>query len=166
MKRHLISAITGFALLAAAAPALAADLITTPPMVEDSFSWEGAYVGGFISSYPFSGQLGAGVELGANFLPAESFLIGVSISGAAYATGFAPEGFLKGRAGFVADKVVVYGFGSVGNFVGGPGLYELGAGLEVAVTDNLSLDAEAGSVGFIGAAPAFPRLEAGVRFHF
>ncbi|MEP7240985.1 MAG: hypothetical protein ABI697_08880 [Devosia sp.] len=152
----------------AAVPAVAADLMISPEPIAQtaSFSWQGPYVGAFISSYPGASQVAIGGELGYNFLPTDNFLLGLSVEGAWYFTGYAPEAFIKGRAGFVSDRFAVYGFGALGNFSGGPGVYGLGAGVEFAATDSISLDAEGGIYQLAGGGGSYGRVEAGVRFHF
>lgn len=171
MKLLVLSA-AAVALLALSPAALAADLAIDPPMVADdaaSGSFEGPYVGIFGTTYPGAGQYGAGVELGYNLLPAENVLLGFEVSGVAFATGYDPEVWFKGKLGFTADSFAVYGFGEVGAyFSGGTATqqYGVGGGAEVFVADSVSLAGEVGMRADFGNSLANPHAQLGVRFHF
>jgi hypothetical protein len=172
MKRSVYSAFATLALVTVCSSAFAADPIMDEPMVSlesPSGSFEGAYLGIFGTTYFGVGQYGAGVELGYNLLPAENFLLGLEVSGVVFATGYDPELWFKGKAGFASDNFAVYGFGELGAyFPGGPPVaqYGLGAGAEVFVTDTISLDGEVGMRADIGNPLANPHAQVGVRFHF
>ncbi len=141
-------AISAAALLVTAGGAMAADLMAPPPPEAAITSdWEGGYVGlmgTYWSPAPTYGEVD-GVA-GFNFLPAESFLIGVEgslgyyseIGGAGY-TGF--DASFSARAGFVAGPVLIYA--NVGEWydISAPGPLDpfVGVGVEVAMTDSVSL---------------------------
>lgn len=171
MKRALLLSVATL-VLAGSSSAFAADLMVDTPMVMDdaaSSSFEGAYLGVFGTTYLGVSQYGAGVELGYNFLPAESFLLGVEVSGAMFATGYDPEVWFKGKAGFAANNFAFYGFGEVGAYFSGgvaTAQYGVGAGAEVFLTEQLSLDAEAGMRADFGNPLANPHAQVGLRFHF
>lgn len=157
------------AALLVAAPAIAADLVVDVPAVDEvvpaGFDWEGAYVGGHLGWAGFPAYY-AGGEIGYNFLPAESFLLGIEGSGYLLSGGGA-ELFVNGKAGFVADSVAIYGLAGLGYATaGGIGLWDVGAGIEVAVTDSVTVYGQAKLNQAIGNIPNVPFLQAGVRFHF
>ncbi|MDO8359359.1 MAG: hypothetical protein Q7T08_04885 [Devosia sp.] len=169
MLKSLVALATASALLSVAAPALAADLILDAPQVIDNgFNWEGAYVGGFLGGYPTFPAVTAGVELGYDMLVSEQVLLGIEGSALFYlAGGGAPELFLHGRAGVVMDNVAIYGLAGVGTFGPFTGyLWDVGGGIEVALTDNLTFDAELFGRNMVGLLPTVPHIQAGVRYHF
>ncbi|MFP9137123.1 outer membrane protein [Devosia sp. XGJD_8] len=173
--------------------AQAADLIipTTPEPIYEAagFDWEGLYVGAraggqFTGSdastyagYPISSTSGVlGVAAGVNFLPMDPLLVGVEVTGDyiwnnAFSTG---EFFANLRAGaVVTDSVLVYAIGGVGtnNRTGfNQGVYQLGGGVELAVTDSISVRGElVGQGDFDGAADPFfetAKATVGVYYHF
>jgi hypothetical protein len=168
MNRSLLSSIAIAALITASTSAFAADFgMDTEEAPSGNF--EGPYLGIFSTTYLGVAQYGGGVELGYNFLPSESFLLGLEVSGAIYPTGYDPELWLKGKAGFTVDNFAVYGFGEVGAYfpAGAPvQQYGLGAGAEAFVTDALSVAAEVGMRADIGDPLANPHAQVGLRFHF
>lgn len=168
MSKFALAAVAAMTMAVGTVPSLAADVLLLPePIAEtSSFSWEGPYVGGFIGGYPTAAQWAIGGEVGYNMLASDNILLGVSVQAAWYLTGYNPEAFIKGRAGFVANRFVIYGFGAAGNYVGGPGLYGAGIGVEVAATDTISFDAEGGIYTLAGGGGSFGRIETGLRFHF
>ena len=173
--------------------AQAADLIipTTPEPIYEAagFNWEGLYAGvraggqfnngttsyaGYPVASTTSGVLGAAV--GVNFIPVDPFLIGAEVTGDyiwnnAFSTG---EFFANLRAGaVVTDSVLVYAIGGLGtNSRTGfnQGVYQLGGGVEVAVTDAVSVRGEVvGQGDFDGAADSFfesAKATVGVYYHF
>lgn len=189
--RSLSIGVAAAALLAGGAQA--ADLIipTTPQPIYEAagFDWEGLYVGvraggQFVGSdaslyagYPInstSGVLGAAV--GVNFIPVDPFLIGAEVTGDyiwnnSFSTG---EFFANLRAGAVlTDSVLVYAIGGLGtnNRTGfNQAVYQLGAGVELAVTDSVSVRGElVGQGDFDGAADPFfegAKATVGVFYHF
>jgi outer membrane immunogenic protein len=189
--RSLSLGVAAAALLAGGAQA--ADLIipTTPQPIYEAagFDWEGLYVGAraggqFVGSdaslyagYPInstSGVLGAAV--GVNFLPVDPFLIGAEVTGdyiwtSAFSTG---EFFANLRAGaVVTDSVLVYAIGGLGtnNREGfNQGVYQLGGGVELAVTDAITVRGElVGQGDFDGASDPFfegAKATVGVFYHF
>ena len=146
--------------------AQAADLIipTTPqPIapVASGFDWEGMYAGARVGGQWVGGQQFGnsslndttngvlGVAAGVNFIPADPFLVGLEVSGdwiwnEAYSSG---EFFANLRAGaVVTDNALVYAIGGVGfqarEGVDNEGIYQLGAGVEFAVTDAVTVRGE------------------------
>ncbi|KQN76025.1 hypothetical protein [Devosia sp. Leaf64] len=179
------------------AGASAADLIipTTPQPIYESagFSWEGLYAGvraggQFVGTNQY-GNLGAGASItqgviggavGVNFLPMDPFLLGAEVTGD-YVWGnnlSTGEFFANLRAGaVVTDSVLVYAIGGVGvqtgpNNAGSVGLYQLGGGVEVAVTDAITVRGEVvgqGDFSDAGGADSFfetTKATVGVFYHF
>jgi opacity protein-like surface antigen len=148
--------------------AQAADLIipTTPQPIMESygFDWEGLYfgarVGGqFIGTTEY-GRVGAGpattagvigAAAGVNFIPMDPLLLGVEVT-ADYTWGLTGpvtdtgEFFANVRAGAViTDNAMVYALGGVGAATAAgttEGLYQLGGGVEFAVTDAITVRGE------------------------
>ena len=171
--------------------AQAADLIipTTPEPIYEAagFDWEGLYVGARAggqfngandyANYPANTTSGVlGVAAGVNFLPMDPLLVGVEVTGDyiwnnSFSTG---EFFANLRAGaVVTDSVLVYAIGGVGtnNRTGfNQGVYQLGGGVELAVTDSISVRGElVGQGDFDGAADPFfetAKATVGVYYHF
>ena len=150
------------ATLVSAAPVgavMAADLITVPtstqaelPIVEDvGFDWSGFYacVHGTAQNGSTSGtQYGLGAQAGVN-AQFDYFLLGaeVAVSGLAAndTVGETTYGQVLGRAGLVvSDNVLVYAAGGYGIDLGVPAEEDVlvGGGVELAVTDSVSLRAQ------------------------
>lgn len=149
--------------------AQAADLIipTTPQPIYTpaGFDWEGLYVGARAGGQ-FIGDLGAGAyasssdsttygvigaAVGVNFIPMDPVLLGVEVTGDYLWNGSAPvtstgEFFANLRVGaVVTDSALVYALGGVGVQVQAgttEGIYQLGGGVEFAVSDAITVRGE------------------------
>ncbi|KKB83791.1 hypothetical protein VW29_14050 [Devosia limi DSM 17137] len=149
---------TGALVMAVSAgAATAADVITVPtstPAVlavhdEGGFDWGGFYAGvyGVSQSSPVGGsQFGVGVAAGVN-AQFDFYLVGaeVAVQGLTGGVGETSYGQILGRAGLVvADDVVVYAAGGYGLDLGAPDESDVlvGAGVELSVTDNVSVRAQ------------------------
>lgn len=138
--------------------ATAADLITIPtstaaelPIAEAGFDWSGFYAGvhGAAQNGSVSGtQYGLGVHAGVNaqfdfyLLGAEVAVKGLADNGTVSETSY---GQILGRAGLVvSDNVLVYAAAGYGIDLGVPDEEDalLGGGVELAVTDNISVRAQ------------------------
>ncbi|WP_338723568.1 outer membrane beta-barrel protein [Devosia sp. XK-2] len=152
-------ALAGLATALPASAAMAADLITVPtstqaelPIANDAgFDWNGFYAGihgaaqnGSVSDT----QYGLGVQAGVNaqfdfyLLGAEVAVTGLADNGTVGETSY---GQILGRAGLVvSDNVAVYAAGGYGIDLGVPNEEDalLGGGVELAVTDNVSVRAQ------------------------
>ncbi|MDV3250830.1 hypothetical protein DevBK_05730 [Devosia sp. BK] len=179
------------------AAASAADLIipTSPEPIYESagFSWDGLYAGvraggqfvgtnqyGNILAGPSITQGVVGAAVGVNFLPVDPFLLGAEVTGDyVWGNGVSTgEFFANLRAGaVVTDSVLVYAIGGVGvqtgpNNAGSVGLYQLGGGVEVAVTDAITVRGEVvgqGDFNNAGANDSFfetTKATVGVFYHF
>jgi outer membrane immunogenic protein len=146
--------------------AQAADLIipTTPqPIYQPSagFDWEGLYIGARLGGQ-FVGDLAGdyagnldnvtngvvGAAVGVNFIPADPILLGVEVTGDYLwnNTVNTSEFFANLRVGaVVTDAALVYAIGGVGinnNGTTSEGVYQLGGGVEFAVTDAVTVRGE------------------------
>lgn len=190
--RSLTLGVAAAALLVGGAQA--ADLIipTTPQPIYEAagFNWEGLYAGvrvggqfvgtdgtNHYNNYPVSSTSGVlGAAVGVNFIPVDPFLIGAEVTGDyawnnKFSTG---EFFANLRAGaVVTDSVLVYAIGGLGvnnNSVSNVGVYQLGGGVELAVTDAITVRGEVvGQGDFDGQTDAFfesAKATVGVFYHF
>jgi outer membrane immunogenic protein len=162
--RSLSLGVAAVALLSSGA--MAADLIipTTPQPIYESagFSWDGLYAGveagGVFNSNNVNGGVGnlnanttnglIGGVVGVNFTVADPIIVGIELQGD-YVFGNGQDSGLflaLARVGaVVTDQVLVYAAGGVGaiNTNGvSDGVYALGAGVEFAVTDKVSIRGE------------------------
>ena len=174
MKTFALALAASAGLAFASTAAQAADLVVYNddlPMMTDTgmveSDWEGVYIGGSLGYYPDISSLTLGGEIGANFLPAENFLMGISGSGLVYLDGsLDTEFFVRARAGVVFDSVAIYALGGLGIYNFGTPLWDVGAGIEVMATENLSLFAEGFLRQEVGEIPDVVHVQAGARFHF
>jgi len=177
--------------------AQAADLIipTTPQPIYEAagFDWEGLYAGvrvggqfvGNEAGQAYAGQSTnttygvIGGVVGVNFLPVDPMLLGVEVTGDfLWGDNVTSSGefFANLRAGaVVTDSVLIYALGGVGvstNNNASTALYQLGAGVELAVTDAITVRGElVGQGDFSDNGASDPFFEAakatvGVFYHF
>ena|SRR5688572_25668296 len=181
MRELLKLALAAFAVSATGAAALAADAIAVPiateaevPIYDDAgFDWNGFYAGvyGVGQSSPAGGtEFGLGVNLGVN-AQFDYFLVGgeVTLHGL---TGGAVDtiyGQVVGRAGMViTEEVLLYAAAGYGRDFGAPveDDFLLGGGVELALTDNVSLRAQyLHGFAITGANPK-DQVTLGAQFHF
>ncbi|MCM5557711.1 outer membrane protein [Pleomorphomonas sp. JP5] len=170
MSKLLLGAVAGSALLLSA-PAFAADLNEpipqapyAAPVASSTFDWTGAYVGAN-AGYSWANQASGvgkdhdaavgGVFAGYNYQMPNNIVVGgegeVAYGGADPLATW--TGAIRGRAGYAFDNILVYG--AVGGLVGqgemktGTGDqtrthvgYQVGAGIEAALTTNVTARAE------------------------
>ena len=157
MRKFDRMAVSVLASMLASGSAMAADLITVPtstpvevPIYEDAgFDWNGFYAGVFAGAQnsPVGGtQYGLGVQAGVN-AQFDFYLLGaeVAVQGLGGGNVNTSDGQILGRAGLVvSDNVVVYAAGGYGIDLGVPTEEDalLGGGVELAVTDNISVRAQ------------------------
>jgi outer membrane immunogenic protein len=148
--------------------AQAADLIipTTPEPIyaPAGFDWEGLYVGarlggqfvgantgtyGDVTNSTTYGVIGAAV--GVNFIPMDPVLLGVEVTAdymwnSTAAVTNSTEFFANLRAGaIVTDNALIYALGGVGfssTAAGSEAVYQVGGGVEFAVTDAVTVRGE------------------------
>lgn len=170
MSKLLLGAVAGSALLLSA-PVFAADLNEpipqapyAAPVTSSAFDWTGAYVGANVG-YTWANQAAGagkdhdgvvgGVFAGYNYQMPNNIVVGgegeVAYGGADPLATW--TGAVRGRAGYAFDNILVYG--TVGGLVGqgemktGSGSetrthvgYQVGAGIEAALTTNVTARAE------------------------
>lgn len=166
-----------------AGQAIAADLVVADAPVAvpaAGFDWEGGYAGlhGGAFLWPdYETEYGlAGAQVGYNFLASESILAGIEAS-AEYLSGTNGDFVhvaVGGRLGVLAtDSVLIYGLGQLGvEFTKSNDKYTyygLGAGVEVAATDSISVKGELiGGNQFDNVDSGFKSVTGtvGINFHF
>ena len=171
---------TAAALCLACVPTQAAETIglssnaqaEVPVAAPSAFDWSGFYAGiyGVAESDSGNGAVGLGVQAGVN-AQFDFYLVGadVAVQGLNGAGSGGADGQLLGRAGLVVtDNVLVYAAGGYGLALDSPndGAGLLGGGLEVGLTDSVSLEGRyLRSFPVDGSAPA-QQLTLGANFHF
>jgi len=150
--------------------AQAADLVLPPsapaPVYDASvFGFDGFYAGlsaggAWASDDRSAGTIG--VVAGYNFTVADPVLLGIEgqLDAVYYNDGFnAFDALILGRIGVLAsDQVLVYaaaGIGTVNTDGDNTGIYAVGGGVEVAVTDNMSVRGEILGLGNWDDVPGF-----------
>lgn len=135
------------------------------------FNFEGFYVGGTagVASLPAPGMVGTvGGVAGANFVLTDALIAGVEFQGDTLWNGSGFVGFdtlfLGKLGGYVMDNMVAYATAG-GGLVDGSGAYGLGAGIEMAVADQLSVRGEAMALGNWGVWPDGGKAAIGVLWH-
>jgi outer membrane immunogenic protein len=156
MLRSLAAALSVLAVLAVPAAALAADQITVPidstgrsvPLTQGSTDWNGFYAGiyGVAQHSGVNGsQAGLGVVAGVN-AQIDFVLVGaeVNLQGLTGDTVDTAYGEVVGRGGLILnDDVLLYAAAGYGwDIAGGETDVLAGGGIEFAVNDELSLNAQ------------------------
>jgi hypothetical protein len=173
LSRLLLAGVAAAGLMVTGAQA--ADLILDEPdTVFDSplFNFEGIYIGGTLGAAAFPTTAGivgtVGVVAGANFAFGDAVLAGAEFQGDVLWDGGGFTGFdalLLGKLGFyLSDETVVYGTGG-GGVVDGTTSYALGAGIEMALADQLSGRIEGMATGTWGSAPDGGKVAVGLIWH-
>jgi outer membrane immunogenic protein len=147
--RSLVLGVAVAGLAAASAQAAEPLFGGADPIYSSSlFNFEGFYVGATLGAgtFPGPGIVGTvGVVAGANFALTDGILTGVEFQGDALWNGSGFVGFdalLLGKiGGYLSNDMVVYGTGG-GGWADGVGSYALGAGIEMAVADQVSVRGE------------------------
>ena len=143
MRTLKIALLATVATAALSSATLAADLIIADPVIDNAaaFDWEGPYAGLFVLGHS-AGIWGVGVDAGVNVSVSEGFLLGRAgyVAGLSDNTG---AGQVHGRAGFLAtDQVLLYGLAGIGIDSLTGAFVPVGVGAEIAVADNLTLRAQ------------------------
>jgi len=154
----------------------ATDLLTVPagnmavPVADTGFDWNGFYAGvfGTVQNSSVGGfQYGAGIDLGVN-ARLEFALVGgeIALRGLDGGTGYASA---LGKVGIaLTDDVVLYGAGGLGTSFAGPAESDVlvGGGLELAVADDVTLDARYLHAFPVSGANPKDQFSVGANFHF
>ena len=170
MRSLKLALLATAATAALSSAAFAADLImdtpTEAPVVNNSFNWDGAYIGAFLEGQTAPSAFGLGVDFGVNALM-DNLVIGGDIEGVAATGGnFSAQGTAK-IGGLLSDSVLLYAFTGAGSRTPSSWYVPVGAGVEFAVADNLSLKAEAQyNFDLTSSAQNSAAIKVGLNWHF
>lgn len=171
MRRFKLFAAVVVTAAAAATGAAAQNFATDPIYDSPLFNFEGFYAGVQLggANVPGPGFVWtAGVVAGVNFALNQAILGGLEFQGGASFNGTGMTGadvLLLGHVGgYVTDQLMVYGALGAG-WVNSAGSYAFGAGVEMPLTDQISVRGEVLGTGTWGASPNGARASAGVLFH-
>jgi outer membrane immunogenic protein len=168
---HILFAGAALAVLTASA-APAADLLIDAPAdpiySSPLFDFEGLYVG-VTGGGAYTGTLFGtlGVVAGANFSVTDGIIAGIEFQGDTYWNGgfAAYDALALGRiGGFVSDNAMLYGDLGAG-FLNGAPVYAFGGGVELGLTDQISVRGELQGLGVFGGAPSVAKATAGLLWH-
>ena len=160
-----------FALMSGGAQA--ADLLMPADSIYDSplFNFEGFYVGGTlgVGAFPGPGTVGTvGVVAGANFELTDAIFTGVEFQGDALWNGGGFVGFdalfLAKLGGYLTEDMAIYGNVGTGWIANTPS-YGIGAGIEMAVAEQLSVRGEVMATGSWGGFINGGKATVGVLWH-
>ena len=181
MRTVSLLAFLGLASVAGSSAAMAADPISISTSgtanlglhEQSGFDWSGFYGGVYgvaQTPMPQDGGYGLGVQAGVN-AQFDFYLVGaeVAVQGMTGDAGQASYGQVLGRAGLVVtDDVLVYAAGGYGLELGAPAADDalFGGGLELAVSESVSLDAQYLRSMPAGGDPAGNQISLGANFHF
>jgi outer membrane immunogenic protein len=143
MRTLKIALLATVATAALSSAAVAADLVIEDvPIIDNSygFDWNGPYAGLWVAGLT-TPAFALGVDLGVNALIDSSLLAGVE-GNASWQSDSTWTVQGHGRLGFVADQALIYGLAGLGWNSGTGGFVPIGAGVEFAVAENMSLKAE------------------------
>lgn len=167
---HKVLAGAALAVLMATA-ASAADLLTPVDPIYESplFDFEGLYVGGTAGGAFNGGAFGTlGVVVGANFAVTDGIIAGVEFQGDTYWNGggyAAYDALALGRiGGFVADNTMIYADLGAG-VMNGTAVYAFGGGVELGMTDQLSVRGDLQGLGAFGGTPSTAKATVGLIWH-
>jgi opacity protein-like surface antigen len=162
------------ALLATAATAvlssatLAADLIVdvpVEPIIDNSFAFDGAYVGALLLGQTVPNTFGLGVNFGVNALM-DSVLLGAEFEATASLGGQASAQATGRVGGLITDTAIAYVYSGFGARTGTSWYVPIGVGAEFAVADNVGLKAEAQYNWDLSGGPNSVVGKVGINFHF
>ncbi len=151
---------------AAAAADLIVDVPIDTPVVDNSFSFDGAYIGAFLQGQTNPAAFGLGVNFGVNALM-DSLLIGAEVEGTV-STGPNYSGQITGKiGGAIADNAIIYAYSGLGSRTGTSFYVPVGVGAAVGVADNVSIKGEVQyNWDLTAAAESSVAAKVGVNFHF
>jgi outer membrane immunogenic protein len=173
MNRSLTLLAGAAAIALVAGGAQAADLVIGEPdqiFSSPLFNFEGIYFGGTggIGAFPSTGWVGTiGVVAGANFQLGDAFLAGAEFQGDTLWDGsFAGfSALFMGKLGaYLSDEAIIYGTAGAG-WIDGTTSYAFGAGMEMALAQQVSGRVEGVATGPWGGAPTGGKVTVGVLFH-
>jgi opacity protein-like surface antigen len=164
-----LAALAGAAMLAFTPAVLAADLLQEPPpapVVDNSFNWDGAYLGAFIQGQTAPDAFGLGVDLGVNSLMS-GLLIGGEVEGV-WMTNNQASGQFTGKLGAaLSDSAIIYAYTGAGSRTTTSWYVPVGIGAEFKVADNVGLKTEAQyNFDLTNSSENSAALKVGLNFHF
>jgi opacity protein-like surface antigen len=173
--RLVTPTLLALALLSGAFPAFAADLAKEAPSATAqiaAFQWNGTYAGLSIggATYDQNHYVTVGGFVGVNSEITQGVVAGAELQASAYfrnGSDYSGIDLLAlGRLGAVLNDVVLaYGLAGGGTVDGYAG-YAIGAGLEYAATEQVSLRLEAQRLGIFDDNDPFAKIGMGALFHF
>jgi opacity protein-like surface antigen len=151
---------------AAAAADLIVDVPIEEPVIDNSFSFDGAYIGAFLQGQTNPAAFGLGVNFGVNALM-DSLLVGAEIEGVV-ATGPNFSGQITGKVGgLISDNAIIYAYSGLGSRTPTSFYVPIGVGAEVAVADNVGIKGELQyNWDLTSAAQNSVAAKIGLNFHF
>ena len=170
MRSLKLALLATAATVALSSVAFAADLVvdtpSAPPMVNNSFNWDGAYFGAFLQGQAAPSAFGRGVDFGVNALM-NNLVIGGDIEAVA-SPGPTFSGQLTGKVGgLISDSAMLYAYTGIGSRTATSFYVPAGVGVEFAVADNLGLKLE-GQYNFdlTSSAENSAAVKVGLNWHF
>jgi opacity protein-like surface antigen len=151
---------------AAAAADLIVDVPIEEPVIDNSFSFDGAYVGAFLQGQTNPATFGLGIDFGVNALM-DSLLIGAEWEGVvALGPQFSTQ--LTGRiGGLISDNAIIYAYSGIGSRTPTSFYVPVGVGAEVAVADNVGIKGEVQyNWDLTAAGESSVAAKIGLNFHF
>lgn len=151
---------------AAAAADLIVDVPISTPIIDNSYSFDGAYMGLFVQGQTAPDTFGLGVNFGVNALM-DSLLLGAEVEATA---SLGPEfsGQVTGRiGGLLSDNAIVYAYSGIGTRTTTSYYVPLGIGAEFLVSDGVGIKAEVQyNWDLTTSAQDSMAAKAGINFHF
>ena len=169
---HKLLAGAALAVLTASAASAADLLVDTPadPIYSSPlFNFEGLYIGA-TGGGAYTGTLygTVGVVVGANFAVTDGIIAGIEFQGDTYWNGGGYAGYdvlgLARVGGFLADNTMIYGDVGAG-LMNGTAVYAFGGGVELALTEQLSVRGDLQGIGAFGGGPTTAKATAGLLWH-
>lgn len=159
------AAIAAFSSAAAAAD-LIVDVPIQDPVIDNSFSFDGAYIGAFLQGQTNPATFGLGVDFGVNALM-DNLLLGAEVEGTA-SLGPQFSGQATGRVGgLISDNAIIYAYSGLGSRTVTSWYVPIGIGAEVAVADNVGIKGEVQyNWDLTSAAQNSVAAKIGLNFHF
>jgi len=151
---------------AAAAADLIVDVPIQQPIIDNSFTFDGAYIGAFIQGQTNPNAFGLGVNLGVNALM-DGLLLGGEVEGVV-TTGPNFSGQATARVGgLISDSAIIYAYSGIGTRTPTSWYVPVGIGAEVAVADNVGIKGELQyNWDLTAAAQSSVAAKFGLNFHF
>jgi len=111
-------------------------------VVDNGYTWDGAYLGAFIQGQTAPNAFGIGVDFGVNALM-DNLVISGELEGTASTGGrFSGQGVVR-VGGLISDSALLYAYTGVGDRTFSSWYVPLGAGIEFRVSQNVGIKAEA-----------------------